>query len=129
MSIQEKQNLTEKQLSILNSEMEKHKKSTGLAYVLWFFFGTLGIHKFYIGNTKWGIAYLALGIIGWVSMLTGGTAALAEGGQSGLGVGTFGLLCLILVGIFLLVDLFTIPKQLRKVYEVIEAKTIKGFTA
>lgn len=119
MSIQTKQNLTEKQLSILNSEMEKHKKSTGLAYVLWFFFGTLGIHKFYIGNSKMGITYLVFGIVGWISLCI----ALAS---ESAGLVIFGLLCLAAVGIMLLIDLFTIPKQLRKTYEIAEEKVIKN---
>jgi len=48
--IWDKQRLTEKQLAILNSEMEKYKRSVGLAYVLLIFLGYLGIHKFYSGN-------------------------------------------------------------------------------
>ena len=37
MSIEKKQQLTAEQLGILNSEMEKNKKSVGVAYALWFF--------------------------------------------------------------------------------------------
>ncbi|MGB4216651.1 MAG: hypothetical protein WBJ83_06910 [Thermacetogeniaceae bacterium] len=43
MSLEVKQNLTDKQLAILNSEMEKHKRSVGLAYVLYIFFGSIGV--------------------------------------------------------------------------------------
>ena len=50
-----KSELSEHQMTVLNSEMEKHKKSPGLAYVFLFFLGTLGIHKFYIGKTIFGI--------------------------------------------------------------------------
>lgn len=44
-------------------------KSTLAAYVLWFFFGFFGIHRFYVGHTRWGVAYLltlGLGGIGWI---------------------------------------------------------------
>ena len=58
------------------------EKETWVAYLLWFFFGFLGVHKFYLGKIGWGILYL----------LTGG---------------------LFLVG--WLIDLFTIPSQLRHV--------------
>lgn len=58
------------------------EKETWVAYLLWFFFGFLGIHKFYLGKMGWGILYL----------LTGG---------------------LFLVG--WLIDLFTIPSQVRQV--------------
>lgn len=43
-------------------------KSTGIAYLLWFFFGLLGAHKFYIGKIGIGILYLLTGGvfgIGW----------------------------------------------------------------
>ena len=129
MSIQEKQALTEKQLSILGSEMEKHKKSTGLAYALWFFFGTLGIHKFYIGKAKWGALYLVLGIIGWATVFTGGIAALANDSSSAGSLGIIAILCLGFVGICLLIDLFTMPKQLKKSYEIAEQKVIINLNA
>lgn len=41
-------------------------KSKGTAYILWFFLGLLGIHKFYLGKIGWGILYfLTLGIFGF----------------------------------------------------------------
>ncbi|TDQ51629.1 TM2 domain-containing protein [Actinorugispora endophytica] len=41
-------------------------KSVGVAYVLWFFLGALGIHKFYLGKTGLGIAYIfTLGFLGF----------------------------------------------------------------
>jgi hypothetical protein len=55
-------------------------KSTGTAYLLWFFLGALGVHKFYLGKVGIGIAYFF----------------------------TLGFL-----GIGLLIDLFTLPKQVR----------------
>lgn len=56
-------------------------KSTGVAYLLWFFLGALGAHKFYLGRIGMGIAYIF----------------------------TLGFL-----GIGLLIDLFTLPKQTRE---------------
>jgi len=44
-------------------------KSMLVAYVLWFFFGIFGIHRFYLGRTCSGLVYLftagLLGI-GWI---------------------------------------------------------------
>ncbi|AEV30872.1 putative membrane protein [Sphaerochaeta pleomorpha str. Grapes] len=43
-------------------------KSKGTAYVLWFFLGLIGVHKFYLARTGMGVLYLlTAGIfgIGW----------------------------------------------------------------
>jgi TM2 domain-containing membrane protein YozV len=74
----------------------QNPKSTAVAYLLWFFLGSLGIHKFYVNKTGMGITYLALSIIGWATtMIFIGWALLA------------------VVWIMLLVDLFTLAGQVR----------------
>ncbi|QSZ28046.1 TM2 domain-containing protein [Aceticella autotrophica] len=103
----DKQKLTEKQLSILSSEMEKYKKSTTVAYLLWLFLGGLGAHKFYLGKIGMGFLYLSMFIIGWLT------------------VGIYiGIVILIILGIFLIYDLFTIPSQIKSIYEYEEKRTI-----
>ena len=108
-AIELKRILSEHELSVLDSELAKYKKSTALAYVLWFFLGGLGIHKFYIGKTGMGIFYLLLvgGII--VGAITGMSKELAP---AMIIAGSCGLV----LGILLLVDLFTIPRQIRRTY-------------
>jgi TM2 domain-containing membrane protein YozV len=44
-------------------------KSKGIAYLLWFFLGVFGIHKFYLDKIAVGIIYLLTGglfLIGWI---------------------------------------------------------------
>jgi len=120
--LKRKNQLTEHQLSILASEMEKNKKSTGLAYVLLFFCGTLGIHKFYLGEIKMGFTYLILGLVGWISLVVGFTSiSFYEGGA---GATIFSILIFCALGIFLVIDLFTLPSQVKTNYEVIESQCI-----
>lgn len=52
-------------------------KSKFVAYLLWFFLGLFGVHKFYLGKIGVGILYLCTGglfTIGWfIDLFTPGT--------------------------------------------------------
>jgi len=37
------------------------RRSLLTSYLLWLFFGVLGIHRFYLGHTVWGVVYLLTG--------------------------------------------------------------------
>jgi TM2 domain-containing membrane protein YozV len=134
-----KKELSGHELAIYNSEMEKYKKSTGLAYLLWFLLGTLGIHKLYIGKIGMGVLYLVLGIAAWISLIIGlsaGAASItseselaktvAEKAETGMAIGIILFIIFIaIVGIMLIIDLFTIPRQIRKAYEKKELKILQ----
>jgi uncharacterized protein YgiM (DUF1202 family) len=101
--------LSEHELGILDSELAKYKKNTALAYILWFFLGGLGIHKFYMGKTGMGVFYLLLVGGLTVGVITG----MSKGMQPAMIIaGSCGLI----LGILLVVDLFTIPRQIRRTY-------------
>ncbi|MCP4570747.1 MAG: MFS transporter [bacterium] len=40
-----------------------NRKNMMVAYLLWFFFGNLGLHRFYLGRRESGIGYMALSIV------------------------------------------------------------------
>ncbi len=71
---------------------DAQKKSTGMAYALWFFFGMVGAHRFYAGKTGSGVAMA----------VTFGVSCL-------LLIIAIGLLGFIVLGIWALVDAFLIP--------------------
>ena len=50
--------LTERELLILRQEVESRKKSVAGVWLLWFFLGGLGAHRFYMGRIGTGIAML-----------------------------------------------------------------------
>ncbi len=68
------------------------KKSVGIAYLLWFFLGAFGVHRFYLGS--WGIGFLILACT---------TLAFATFGLTG-----------IVSGIFMVLDLFLIPGKVAR---------------
>jgi len=76
---------------------EASKKSTGLAYVLWFFFGGLGVHRFYLGRTGSGIAMLIIFLLSLI-----------------LTIVYVGLLGFIVLGVWVIVDAFLIPGIARQ---------------
>jgi TM2 domain-containing membrane protein YozV len=50
---------------------DANKKSVGASYLLWFFLGYLGAHRFYLGRTGSGLVQLLLALFGWLPFLTG----------------------------------------------------------
>ena len=47
-----------KELAIFEQEFNKKKKGKGTAYLLWFFLGTVGAHRFYLGDIGKGLLLL-----------------------------------------------------------------------
>ena len=86
-------NLDEK--SYIEQQVANRSKSTGIAYLLWFFLGSFGGHRFYFGKTGSAIGLIALTLL--VSWWT-------------LGIPTF---------IWIIIDAFLIPSWKHKDQQVI----------
>lgn len=71
---------------------DANRKSAGVAFLLWFFVGGLGGHRFYLGRTGSAIAQLLLGLLGWLPLFLGWIA----------------------LGIWLIVDLFLISAMVTE---------------
>ena len=73
------------------------EKNIGVAYLLWFFLGYLGAHRFYLGDNKaafWQLGLFIGGVLTFIFVIGGAIL--------------FGL------GIWVLIDAFLIPGLLRK---------------
>lgn len=69
-NIYAKQDLTSQELQLLASEMERRKKSTVATWLLWFFLGGFGGHRYYLGKIGSGIAMtLTLGGLGFWTLI------------------------------------------------------------
>jgi TM2 domain-containing membrane protein YozV len=76
---------------------EANKKSTGIAYLLWFFLGGFGAHRFYLGESGTGAAILIITL-----------------GSILLSVVFIGVLTIWISIIWIFVDLFLIPGMVQK---------------
>ena len=75
---------------------EANKKSPLIAYILWFFLGALGVHRFYLKRNMSALIILALTILSFILSFVG-----------------IGPLVFIVVAIWLFVDIFLIPGMAR----------------
>ncbi|GGB01806.1 TM2 domain-containing protein [Macrococcus hajekii] len=51
------------EMSFIESKVAAQKKSGPIAYLLWFFLGSLGAHRFYMGKTVSGIVMIAVTLL------------------------------------------------------------------
>ncbi len=92
--------LTTQEMQLVNSEVEKRKRNLVVAYLLWFFLGAFGAHRFYFGKIGSGVAMLL------IVVLTLGLGAIVS-------------------GIWALVDAFLMPGWQRTDIDRIERETIE----
>ena len=64
-----KASLSDRELALLASEMPNRQKSLAVAFLLWFFLGTLGVYHFYLGNARRAWIMIALTVIGFVTII------------------------------------------------------------
>ena len=130
-----KKELGDREFHILQSEVERRKKSVSLTYVLWFFLSFLGIHKFYLGKIWAGMLYIIAPSIAWIFLFIGLVMTIdpnelhyaSEGMEEGHYMAMIGFMGLVVYAIWWFIDLFTIPNQVDKYNEGIEIETIKSF--
>ena len=123
-----KSGLNERELHILNIELDRRRKSTGVTYGLWFFLSWLGIHKFYLGRIATGIIYV---VAPWVLILVFAVSFVMAESNPEAGGATAGLslLALFVYGVWWVVDLFTIPRQVNAYNENLEYEIIASLNA
>ncbi|MFC5652752.1 TM2 domain-containing protein [Paenibacillus solisilvae] len=67
-NIAQKSQLDARELLLLDQEVKNHGKNMVVAYLLWFFIGSFGAHRFYMKKTGSAVAQLILTItvIGYI---------------------------------------------------------------
>lgn len=99
--------LTNEERMLVNSEIQVKGKSTLTSYLLLIFLGSLGIHRFYLGETITGAIQLTLNVLGWLTFLF-----------------FIGFLFWFVLGVWIFVDLFLIPGLIEKNNRKIEQDVI-----
>jgi TM2 domain-containing membrane protein YozV len=84
---------------LVETTIANNKKSMGIAYLLLFLFGGLGIHNFYVGKYALGAGQMLGIMLGWAANFNG---------SPGIALPIF-----IIVGISLLLDLCFIPARIN----------------
>lgn len=102
-----KTELSEKELAILSLEMDKRGKKPVLAWLLWWFLGLFGGHKFYLGEKTAGIVYLVVSIISYILLIV-----------------LVGLVGLLVIGVLWIIDAVKLQGKIAEVNEEIEKDII-----
>jgi TM2 domain-containing membrane protein YozV len=105
-----KSQLTSEEYTYVNSELIKRSKSRLAAYLLWFFLGGFGAHRFYLGQKGVAFALLALGVLNLALSLLNPLLSVITSGA---------------LLIWLLIDAFLIYRILKKEREELERQIIE----
>lgn len=119
----DKRDLTLNELMVFQSEVRAHEKSAAIAYLM-LVGGHLGVHRFYLKRTGTAIAQLILFLVA-----TGGYALTVLGSAvESEALMLFSLLLLVIPGlvlfIWIIVDLFLMPRMVREYNEKVEQHII-----
>tara|TARA_B100000073_G_scaffold346659_1_gene358649 strand:+ start:4245 stop:4643 length:399 start_codon:yes stop_codon:yes gene_type:complete len=100
--------MLELEKSRLQSDIIYEEKNLVLAYVLWFFLGMVGAHRFYLGKIKTGVAMLLLTVVGWITSVI-----------------LVGFLFLFAAGIWWLIDVYYTNKYVVEHNHIMKAKKLE----
>tara|TARA_Y100000588_G_scaffold58958_1_gene57619 strand:+ start:40918 stop:41316 length:399 start_codon:yes stop_codon:yes gene_type:complete len=100
--------MLELEKSRLQSDIIYEEKNLVLAYVLWFFFGMIGGHRFYLGKIKSGVTMLLLTVVGWVTSVI-----------------LVGFLFLFVTGIWWLIDIYYTNKYVVEHNNAMKSKKLE----
>jgi hypothetical protein len=84
---------------LIETTIANERKSVGIAYLLWFFFGAFGGHNYYVGKPVLGMMQLVGYIAAWGAFLSGVVPVAFLLGAA--------------VGFSLIIDLCFIPARIR----------------
>jgi TM2 domain-containing membrane protein YozV len=119
-----KKDLNTQELVMLSTEIERRKKSRAVLWVLWLFTGTIGGHRYYLGDK--GRALLQTIVFILAIVLGFSLIASAENEVEALIYGPMALFMFLSVpALWAIIDAFFIGRRLARKNEEIEISIIK----
>lgn len=113
------------------TELDRRKKNTGIAYLFWFLLGAFGGHKFYIGERIWGVIYLLSFAIAFITqwLVLGSVLAGAEHWSNALGWLIIWGAALTVVSLGWFFDIFLLPGQVTRANDRIRKEILTEIAA
>ena len=121
--------LSLEQLLVLQSELRHVEKSLALAYLM-LLGGHLGVHRFYLRRFVSGSLQLALFLIATASYFAAAAVSSVSEEWDALSLALLGVMVLAGLALFvwIIVDLFILPRMVREWNEAREAEIIRKLT-
>ncbi|MGD0681586.1 MAG: NINE protein [Terracidiphilus sp.] len=120
------QELSWSQQRALDDAYDRNKKSMVKAYVLAVLFGGLGIHRLYLDRPRTGYLMFGICIVSFFIRAWGSSGYQQSDGD--ILCEYIGYLMMFALWIWIVVDLFLIPKMLRKFNTSLAAQLRKGIS-
>mgnify|MGYP000937370988 CR=1 FL=1 len=121
-----KKDLTAQELSLLNSEYQKQKKGSTPMWLLWLFLGSIGGHRYYLGDICQGIFHTLMVVLAFIlsSAWSAYVAETVSTIEDMMIHSSMGVLFFLVPLFFALLDAFFINRRLAKKNAAIEEKII-----
>lgn len=122
--VQVKTQLGPTQFDVLHSEMYRLGRHTLTAYVLWACFGWAGVHQFYLGKRWKGLGYVTLSVLTVGALGVGFLSPIPVEEPYLSGIRAFGILTGSLLLGLMVIDMFSLHRQVDVCNERIEDQII-----
>lgn len=121
-SLRQKSDMSAQELSMLSSELDKRKKSKTAMWLLWLFTGSVGGHRYYLGDTGRGIAHT---IVFFAALIIGSSVTARATTFEDVVYGQFTMILLLgIPALWALIDGFFIGRRLAQKNTEVEAGII-----
>jgi TM2 domain-containing membrane protein YozV len=122
--LQVERELSWSQQRAFDDAFDRNKKSMVATYFLVAFFGMIGVHRLYLGRNRSGYIMMGIWLVGMITSIT--VASAYQNSADDIFFDFVAGLTMCSIGIWVLVDLFLIPKMVRDYNAALATQLLKG---